>query len=183
VYVEPTALAGVVLIHLTPAADHRGSFARVFCADEFRAWGLNPHVAQCSLSHTLVRGTLRGMHYQKAPAQEAKLVRCVRGAAYYVAADLRPDSPTFRQWTSVELTAKNRVALYAAEGCAIGFQTLDDDTEMLYQISHPYVPALASGFRYDDPLIGIRWPLPPVNLSSRDLEWAPLQAQGGASRR
>lgn len=182
-YVEPTAIAGVVLIHLTPAADHRGSFARTFCADEFRAWGLNPTVAQCSLSHSLVRGTLRGMHYQKPPAEEAKLVRCVRGAAYYVAADLRPDSPTFLQWTGVELSSENRLALYAAEGCAMGFQTLQDDTEMLYQISHPYAPALASGFRYDDPLVGIRWPLPPVNLSPRDLQWPALQAPDGAPRR
>lgn len=181
-YVEPTALAGVVVIHLTPAVDHRGSFARTFCADEFRAWGLNPVVSQCSLSHTLARGTLRGMHYQKAPAGEAKLVRCMRGGAFYVAADLRADSPTFLQWTGVELTAENRLSLYVPEGCALGFQTLQDDTEIHYQISHPYVPELAAGFRYDDPRVGIRWPLMPMHLSDRDLQWAPLETSDRATR-
>lgn len=154
-----TKLAGVWIVEMERHADDRGWFARTWCADEFAQHGLNPHLAQCSASFNHRRGTLRGMHYQAAPHPEAKLVRCVRGAMFDVALDLRPASPTFCQWVGVELTPENGRALYVPEGCAHGFQTLVDDTEVLYQISAPWEPAAARGVRWNDPAFGITWPL------------------------
>lgn len=165
----PTKLAGVWLVDPERREDERGWFARTWCAEEFRQRGLNPGLSQCSISHNRHRGTLRGMHYQAPPHEEAKLVRCTRGSMYDVALDLRPGSATFRQWVAVELTAENGRALYIPAGCAHGFQTLADNTEVLYQIAGEHHPASGRGVRWDDPAFGIVWPLPAATiLNERD---------------
>lgn len=166
-----TPLPGAFLIKLEPHEDERGSFARSFCQHEFEAHGLSPVVAQCNISRNNKRGTLRGMHFQVAPYDEAKLVRCARGALWDVIIDLRPGSATRGQWYGVELTETNATQLYIPEGFAHGFQTLRDDTEIFYQISNFYAPDAASGLRYDDPAIKIDWPLPVSSISERDLSW------------
>lgn len=163
-----SALPGAFIIDIEPVEDERGFFARTFCRQEFEAHGLNPGLAQCSVSFNPRKGTLRGMHFQAPPLAEAKLVRCTLGAAYDVVVDLRPTSPTFRQWTGVELTAANRKMIYVAEGLAHGFITLGDDTEMLYQMSEFFDPACARGVRWNDPAFGIRWPQTPRAISERD---------------
>lgn len=155
---EPTDIPGCVLVRPERHADARGHFARTWDGGVFAAHGLNPAVAQCSVSFNAARGTLRGMHLQRAPHAEAKLVRCTRGALFDVCLDLRPASPTLGQWTSATLSAETGDALYIPEGCAHGFLTLDDDTEAFYTISAPYVPDAAAGVRYDDPAFGIAWP-------------------------
>lgn len=168
----PTKIAGVWIVDLERHADERGWFARTWCAEEFRQHGLNPDLAQCSASFNRRRGTLRGMHWQAAPHEEAKLVRCVRGAMFDVALDVRPGSATFKQWVSVELTPDNGRALYVPEGCAHGFQTLADDTEVLYQISCPWHPASGRGVRWNDPFFAIEWPLSGIALlSDRDASY------------
>ena len=167
--VTATEIPGVFLLEPELVEDERGAFARTWCPREFAARGLSPNLAQCSLSFNARKGTLRGMHYQAAPYAEAKLVRCTRGAIYDVALDLRPGSPTFKRWTARELSADNRRMLYIPEGCAHGFQTLADDTEVFYQISEFYHPEAARGVRWDDPAFGIAWP--PAErriLSARD---------------
>ncbi|MHC5009543.1 MAG: dTDP-4-dehydrorhamnose 3,5-epimerase [Planctomycetota bacterium] len=155
---EATAVEGVFVVELEPIEDDRGFFARTWCREAFAARGLNPDLAQCSISFNRRRGTLRGMHYQAAPHEEAKLVRVTRGALFDVALDLRPTSPSFRRWTGVELSAENRRMLYLPEGVAHGFQTLEDATEVLYQISVPFHAASARGVRWDDPAFRITWP-------------------------
>ena len=155
---EPTPLPGAWLIELDLLGDERGWFARTFDAEEFAERGLNATVAQCNASFNAHRGTLRGMHYQANPHGESKLVRCVRGTIFDVAVDLREDSPTFRRWHGVELSSENRLAFYIPAGLAHGFQTLTDDTEVLYQMGSPYVPESARGVRFDDPAFGIEWP-------------------------
>lgn len=167
---SPTKLSGVFVIALEPIADERGCFARTWCADEFRAHGLDARLTQCNLSFSRQRGTIRGLHFQAAPHEEAKLVRATRGAIYDVAVDMRLDSPSFGQWFAVELTAENRLALFVPAGCAHGLQTLVDDTEVLYQMSTPYVPVAARGIRWDDATIGIDWPLAVTAISPRDQE-------------
>jgi dTDP-4-dehydrorhamnose 3,5-epimerase len=164
----PTKLQGAYHVEIEPHADQRGFFARVWCPREFEAHGLNPRLAQCSVSFNSRKGTLRGMHYQAAPHEEAKLVRCTRGSLYDVIIDLRPGSPTFRQWVGVELTAENRRMLYVPEGFAHGFQTLANDTEVFYQISEFHHPESAQGVRWNDPAFAIAWPLPYPFLSQRD---------------
>ena len=163
-----TRLPGVFVVEPQRLEDERGFFARSWCPEEFEAHGLNPRVAQCSISYNKKRGTLRGMHYQIAPHAEAKLVRCTMGAIYDVALDLRPDSPAFRQWASVELTAQSHKMLYIPEGLAHGFQTLTDDAEVFYQISELYHPENARGVRWNDPAFAIEWPLPLTAISQRD---------------
>lgn len=153
-----TKLKGAHIIEPQPIEDERGFFARTFCQDEFKAHGLNPCVAQCNISYNKKKGTLRGLHYQAPPHAEAKLVRCARGAIYDVIVDLRPESPTFKQWLSVELTAANRRMLYVPERFAHGFQTLEDDTEVFYQMSELYHPECARGVRWDDPAFRVIWP-------------------------
>lgn len=165
------------MIELQPVEDSRGFFARTWCQREFEAHGLNPGLAQCNTSFNNKKGTLRGMHYQAAPYQEAKLVRCTMGAIYDVIVDLRPDSPTFKQWLAVELTAQNRLMLYIPAGVAHGFQTLQDDTEVFYQMSEFYYSELARGVRWDDPAFGIKWPLPDPILSERDKNY-PFLSEG-----
>jgi len=156
--IEPTRIAGCAVVRPERHADARGHFARTWDGAELAAVGLNPAVSQCSVSYNHVAGTLRGMHYQAAPHAEAKLVRCTRGAIFDVCLDLRPDSETFRQWHGETLTAENGVALVVPEGCAHGFLTLEDASEVFYMISAPYAPDAGRGVRYDDPAFGIVWP-------------------------
>lgn len=169
-----TKLAGAYIIEPEPHEDTRGFFARTFCAREFGEKGLATNFVQCSVSMTRQRGTVRGLHYQIAPVTEAKLVRCTAGVLYDVIVDLRPNSKTYLQHVGVELTARNRFALYVPEMFAHGFQTLEGDTEVFYQISQFFAPDLARGLRFDDPKLGINWPLPVANLSERDRNWALL---------
>jgi len=171
----PTSLAGAYLIEPERRADERGFFARTWSASEFAERGLESGLAQCSVSYNRVRGTLRGLHYQAPPFAEAKLVRCTRGALFDVAVDLRPDSPSFKQWVGHELTEDNRRALYVPRGFAHGFLTLADATEVEYQISTPYVPDAARGVRWDDPFLGIDWPAPVEVISARDRDYADVQ--------
>ena len=166
--IQPTPLAGACIVELAPIEDERGFFARSFCQDEFRQHGLDAAVAQCNVSFNKRRGTLRGLHWQAAPHAEAKLVRCTRGAIWDVIVDLRQGSPTARQWHAVELTADNRHSLYIPAGFAHGFQTLADDSEVLYQMSAFYHPESARGVRWDDPVFAIRWPLKDPVMSPRD---------------
>ena len=168
---QETKIPGVFELHLERKMDERGFFARSWCRDEFEATGLNAHLAQCSISYNVQKGTLRGMHYQSAPYAESKLVRCTRGAIYDVALDLRADSPTFRGWIGVTLTADNREMIYIPEGCAHGFLTLEDNSEVFYQISEFYRPEAARGVRWDDPAFGIVWPAKPQLLSERDRDY------------
>lgn len=171
----PTALAGVFVIEVEAKADDRGLFARMWCREEFTAHGLCGDWAQCSVSFNTRAGTLRGMHWQAAPHEEIKLVRCTAGAAYDVVADVRPDSPTYRKWIAVEISALNRKAMYIPVGFAHGFQTLVDGTELFYQISAFYTPAAARGARWDDPAMAIEWPscanrvIAPRDLAFSDL--------------
>lgn len=153
-----TALLGAYLIEPEPIRDERGFFARTYDADEFAERNLRTAFSQCSISYNRRAGTLRGMHFQEVPHQEAKLVRCTAGAIFDVIIDLRPESPMFTRWVGAELTAENRRALYVPEGFAHGFQTLLDQTEVFYQISVPYHPTSARGVRWDDPAFGIEWP-------------------------
>ncbi|MBZ0296421.1 MAG: dTDP-4-dehydrorhamnose 3,5-epimerase [Anaerolineae bacterium] len=166
-----TSLKGAYFIDLELKHDSRGFFARTFCAREFEEQGLLPAVAQCNLSFNTHKGTLRGMHYLTPPAQETKLVRVSRGAIYDVIVDVRPESPTYLQHISVELSAENRRALYIPPLFAHGFQTLTDDTEILYQMSDFYVPGYERGLRYNDPALGIVWPLAVSQISEKDTTW------------
>lgn len=176
-----TELADAWIVEPELHRDERGWFARSFCQREFAERGLSDVVAQCNLSHNHRKGTLRGMHYQLPPSAEAKLVRCTSGAIWDAIVDLRPNSPTHGRWFGVELRAEERRALYVPERFAHGFQTLCDDTEIFYQMSASHAPELARGFRWDDPTIGIRWPMEPTVISQRDRDlgaYAP-EADGG----
>jgi dTDP-4-dehydrorhamnose 3,5-epimerase len=165
---KETSLPGAYLIDIEPFEDERGFFARTFCQEEFKKQGLNPTIAQCNVSYNRKRGTLRGMHYQVAPFEEAKLVRCTRGAIYDVLIDLRRHSPTFMRWIALDLTAANRHMLYIPEGLAHGFQTLQDDSEVFYQMSAPFAPEHARGIRWNDPAFGVEWPPAERIISRRD---------------
>ena len=164
-------LRGAFIVESEPISDERGFFARTFCGAEFARRGMNPNVAQCNVSFNRAKGTLRGMHYQTAPHEEAKLVRCVAGAAYHVIVDLRDDTDSFMQWTTVELAADSRRMLYVPEGVAHGFLTLSDNSEILYQMSQAYHPDSAAGIRWDDPVFGIEWPGEVVAISDRDRQF------------
>lgn len=163
-----TTLKGAFIIEPERHEDWRGFFARTWCQREFEAQGLNPRLVQCGISFNRKKGTLRGMHYQAPPYEEAKLVRCAMGAIHDVVIDLRPDSPTFAQHTAVTLTAENRVMLYVPEGFAHGFQTLEDNSEVFYQMSQFYVPEAARGIRWNDPAFAIRWPILETIILERD---------------
>jgi dTDP-4-dehydrorhamnose 3,5-epimerase len=163
-----TKLRGVVEIHLDLKVDERGFFARSWCQKEYESRGLNPKLVQCNVSYNARKGTLRGIHYQKAPYREAKLVRCTRGAIYDVAVDLRPDSPTFKEWVAAVLTAENRHMLYVPEGCGHGFLTLEDGSEVFYQMSEFYMADCGRGVRWNDPAFGIAWPAEVRAISERD---------------
>ena len=168
---KETSLQGAFIIELEMLNDERGAFARIFCQKEFEKHGLNPNIAQCSISLNTKKFTLRGMHYQKSPHNEAKLVRCSRGLIYDVIVDLRPHSSTFKKWTSIELSVKNKKMVYIPEGFAHGFQTLDDNTEVIYQMSQFYSPDHSEGFRWNDPSFKIEWPSEPKAISSKDLDF------------
>ncbi len=163
-----TPLKGVYLIESEQLADERGFFARTWCRKEAESLNLNSHIEQCSVSFNKQRGTLRGLHYQREPYAETKLVRCTVGAIYDVVVDLRQDSATYGKWIAYELSAMNRRQLYIPQGCAHGFQTLMDDTEVYYQISMEYHPEAACGIRWNDPSLNIPWPEKISNISIRD---------------
>ena len=167
----PTTLAGVVVVEAEPARDERGYFARTYDDAVFERHGVPLTTRQCSISFNAQRGTLRGLHYQADPAPETKLVRCTRGAIFDVAVDLRPDSPTFRQWFGLELTADNARALLIPPRCAHGFLTLADASEVLYQIDTPYAPELSRGLRWNDPAFAIAWPFAPLVIATRDASY------------
>lgn len=167
-----TKLKGAFIIELEQREDERGFFARTFCQREYESHGLNPHVAQCSMSFNKRKGTLRGIHYQAPPHAEAKTVCCVRGAIYDVMVDLRRESPTFKQWVGVELSAAGREMVYVPEGFGHGFQTLDDGCEVHYQMSEFYDAEAARGVRWNDPAFGIVWPIAEgVVISERDAHY------------
>lgn len=166
---QQTPLQGLYVIELDKIADDRGFFARSFCTQEFLKAGLPTNFPQCNVSHNLVRGTIRGMHYQSVPYQEAKLVRCTHGEVFDVVADLRPESETFGQTFSSNLSAENWRMLFIPKGFAHGFQTVTDRAEVFYQMSDLYQPGYASGIRFDDPALDISWPLEVSNISNADL--------------
>lgn len=163
-----THLKGVFLVEPKRLEDERGFFARTWCKEEFAAHGFNSRLVQCSISFNRRKGTLRGMHYQVAPYGECKLVRCTLGSVYDVVLDLRSDSPTFKQWVAVQLTSSNRRMIYIPEGMAHGFQTLEDSTEVFYQMSEFFQPESARGVRWNDPAFGIEWPIAEPIISARD---------------
>lgn len=166
-----TTLNNAWLIVLEPIHDLRGFFSRTFCAREFAERGLEVSYPQHSVSFSKRMGSLRGMHFQHRPCAETKIVRCARGIIWDVIVDLRQDSSTYRRWQGFELSDRNYRQLYIPEGFAHGFQTLSENVEVTYLISTPYAPELAGGFRYDDPGIGVNWPLPVTCISERDLAW------------
>ena len=165
---DKTKLPGVLRVHMEQKNDERGFFARSWCLNEFASQGLEARLVQCSISFNFRRRTLRGMHFQSEPYPEAKLVRCTRGAIYDVVIDLRPQSVMFRRWIAAELTARNRDMLYVPQGCAHGFLTLEDETEVFYQMSEFYHPELTRGVRWDDPAFEIIWPSEVAVISERD---------------
>lgn len=166
-----TKLKGAFILDLELREDNRGAFARTFCMNEFEAHGLKPTVAQCNLSYNYKAGTMRGMHYQVAPACETKLVRCTKGAIYDVIIDMRPESPTYMQHIGVELTADNHRALYVPEMFAHGYLALTDGAEVAYQVGEFYTPGYERGLRYDDPAFGIEWPMAVTVISDKDAAW------------
>jgi dTDP-4-dehydrorhamnose 3,5-epimerase len=181
VKIYPTTIHGVLLVEQEPARDERGYFVRTFCAREMAAHGISTYLAQASLSFNAKRGTLRGLHFQSHPAMEDKLVRCARGAIFDVIVDIRLGSPSFGSWVGYELSDTNHRQLYAPAGTAHGFQALTDDAVVSYQISQFYEADKSAGIRFDDPAIGIAWPLPPTAMSPRDLH-LPLLAQVDPAR-
>jgi dTDP-4-dehydrorhamnose 3,5-epimerase len=168
---RPTNLADVRLIELAPSADERGFFARTFCTREFGAQGLETSFVQHSVSSTARAGSIRGMHFQRRPHEEVKLIRCIAGAIHDVLIDLRPASPTYRKWEAYELTPSNRMQLYVPAGFAHGFQTLAPDCMVSYLISAFYAPDAAAGIRHNDPAFKIAWPLPVADISPKDSSW------------
>jgi dTDP-4-dehydrorhamnose 3,5-epimerase len=168
---RPTGIAGVVEVLGEPITDARGRFVRSWCAEEFGAAGLEFRPHQVSISENRARHTLRGLHFQMAPAEERKLIRCLRGAVFDVAVDLRPESPTYRAWVGVELTAEKHNALFIPHGCAHGFLSLTEDAWLEYMIDAPYVPGTARGVRWNDPAFNIAWPAAPAVISERDRDW------------
>ena len=178
-----TRIAGAFLVEVDKLTDERGFFARAWSDTEFRDRGLNPQVAQANIGFSLRRGTLRGMHYQVEPHQEAKLVRCTKGRVFDVLIDLREGSSTRLQWLGAELTSEEHNMIYVPEGCAHGYMTLTDDAEIFYQTSHAYVAHAARGVRYDDPAIAIEWPIEAQIVSDQDRRWPLLHAGSTLHRR
>lgn len=168
---DSTDLPGVLVVRPQRHEDERGFFTRTFCSDTFAAQGLVSHFPQTSISNNRRAGTVRGMHFQRAPHGETKLVRCQRGAIHDVVVDLRPDQPTYLKARGYNLTAENGLALYIPDGFAHGFQTLVDETEVFYAITPSFVPGAGSGIRFDDPAIAIEWPLPVSMVSDKDRLW------------
>jgi dTDP-4-dehydrorhamnose 3,5-epimerase len=166
-----TKLADVRLIALEPAVDERGFFARTFCEREFGVQGLETRFVQHSISSTTRAGSIRGMHFQRPPHEEVKLIGCIAGTIHDVLIDLRPGSPTYLAWEAYELSARNRLQLYVPQGFAHGFQTLAPDSVVAYLISAFYAPEAAAGYRHDDPAFNIAWPLPVADISPKDRSW------------
>lgn len=166
-----TDIAGAHVIELDKRADERGYFARIWCQEELREHGLEPGLAQINVGFSSRRGTLRGMHYQRAPHAEVKIARCLRGAVFDVVLDLRQASPTYKQWFGLVLTPANGKALYLPEGCAHGYLTLESDSELMYTTSKPYAPESATGARFDDPAFDIDWPEEVAVVSAADRSW------------
>jgi len=169
-------LQGAFVIDIETVEDDRGFFARCWGRDEFAARGLVDELLECNLSFNRRRGTLRGLHYQAAPKQQAKLVRCTHGSVYDVIVDLRAGSPTQHRWEALEITAENRRMVYVPKGFAHGFQTLTDQTEVAYQMSDNYAPTHARGIRWDDPILAVAWPIPPLSISERDRSHPNMEA-------
>ena len=167
-----TKLKGAFIVEIEKLTDDRGFFARAWCRKEFEAHGLTSAVVQANVSFNRKRGTLRGMHYQIAPFQESKLIRCTRGAIYDVIIDLRPESPTYKEWIGVELTADNYTLFFVPEDFSHGFITLMDDTEITYQVSQFYTPGSEKGIRFNDPIFNIQWPLEVSVISDKDSNWS-----------
>jgi dTDP-4-dehydrorhamnose 3,5-epimerase len=167
-----TKLKDAYILEIKKLEDNRGFFGRSWCQREFEEHGLVPCIVQANVSFNIKKGTLRGLHYQVAPHEETKLVRCTRGALYDVIIDLRPDSPTYKQWLGVELTADNYKMLYVPKGFGHGFITLEDKTEASYQVSQFYTPGAEGGIRYNDPAFDIRWPVEVTVISDKDSSWA-----------
>lgn len=170
-----TAVPGAFVIDVEPSEDERGLFARTWSAEDFAARGLAAEIAQCSTSWNALRGTLRGLHFQSAPHGEDKLVRCTRGSLWAVMVDLRPESSAYCRWASAELSAATRRMYYAPKGIASGFVTLEDDTELVYMMSHPFTPSHYTGVRWDDPAFAIEWPEEPRVISERDRSFPAFQ--------
>lgn len=174
--IEPQRIRGCHVVTLVPHEDDRGFFARAFSADEFEEAGLDPSISQINISRSKHPGTTRGIHWQDRPFAEAKLARCIRGRVFDVCVDLRPGSDTWGQWVGIELTTENHLALYIPPGCGHAYQTLEPDSELLYSTSAPYMPDYERGARWDDPTLGIEWPLTEgVVLSNKDRSWPDLQ--------
>jgi dTDP-4-dehydrorhamnose 3,5-epimerase len=172
--VSSTGIEGAVLIDPLRRSDDRGYFARAWCSREFAAHGIKFDPVQANTGFNKLKGTLRGMHLQVTPALEAKLVNCTRGSIFDVVLDVRLQSPTYLQWYGVELSSENRRLLYIPEGCAHGYQTLEDLTDVYYLASQYYTPSAARGLRFDDPAFGIKWPLTPTLISDQDRSWPML---------
>lgn len=168
---EPTPLAGAYLIHLEPRADARGLFARAFCAQEFAAQGLETLFVQANISTNSHAGTVRGMHFQREPSAEVKLVRCIKGAVYDVIVDMREGSPSYRRWFGAELSEDNGVAMYVPKGFAHGYQALSDGAAVFYLVSAFYAPQAEGGLRHDDPTLAIAWPRAATDISPKDAAW------------
>jgi dTDP-4-dehydrorhamnose 3,5-epimerase len=166
-----TSLPGAYIIEIKKIGDERGFFGRSWCKHEMEEHGLNGNLAQINTSLSIQKGTLRGLHYQVAPYAEAKMIRCTRGSVFDVIVDIRPDSPTYLKWFSDILTEDNHKALYSPEGFAQGFITLEDNTEITYFTTQFYAPGCDWGVRYNDPQVGIQWPLKPEVISEKDLNW------------
>ena len=177
--ITPTSIPGPAFVDMVELTDDRGFFARSYCRDEFVEAGLEPAVAQCNVSYNHVAGTLRGLHFQTADAPEAKLVRCTRGSIVDVIVDMRPGSATLGQHVAVELTADNHRALFIPPLFAHAYQTLEDATEVHYQVSQPYTPNTERGLRFDDPVLGIEWPMAPTVMSDKDRNWPLLGSIDG----
>jgi len=177
-----TDIEGTYLVEIEPHTDARGSFARVFCKREFEHNGLDIDVVQASISSSSARGTIRGLHFQWPPSCEAKLVRCQRGRVHDVIVDLRPDSPTFTRHAVFELSCNSHSAVFVPQGCAHGFQSLENDSELVYMMSDYYQPQLQDGIRYNDPFFAISWPLPVSVISDRDLEYRDFNPETHASK-
>ena len=172
---QETKLKGAFIIDIERLEDDRGFFARAWCKNEMEAHGCSADLKQANLSLSSKKGTLRGMHYQISPYEESKLVRCTCGALYDVIVDLRKDSPTYKEWIGVELTADNRRMLYVPEGFGHGFVTLEDDTEAFYLVTEFYTPGAEQGIRYNDPALGIEWPVDVEVISEKDASWPDFQ--------
>lgn len=177
----PTEVSGAYIVELEERTDERGFFARAFCVEEFGAIGLETKVAQANISYNRHAGTIRGLHWQAAPALEAKYFRCTRGAAHHVAVDVRSGSSTYLRQVAVELSASNRLGLAVPAECATGYQALEDDTEVFYLVSGLYSPEHERGLRYDDPALGITWPRPLADTSEKDRSWPLLEAPKGVA--